>query len=299
MTTKISTILVPTDFSAKAKNALTLAAKMALRHNAKLIIMHAVHSQYVIDRGGKQMIGADTVQQNRDSAESHLQRLHESVRNEYAVDIETILSAQNLVESVNEVIVTHGVDLVVVGTAGRQSVKEFILGSNSYSMMLHAAASVLLVPQDFQKSTFKKILFPVRVENELHQKAELSLLLAEKNEGGINLLGVGDSNRVAAVRAAYIEMRKMLMLKSAAYVSEFKLADDNANVIVETAENDDSDIIMLADQDENSWKSFMGENFFKKVINGTKVPLLIVKPKLIKDSDTPLTGYDLSLPVHG
>lgn len=299
MYTGIRTILVPTDFSPKAKNALKLAATMATRHKAKLVVMHAVQTHYMTDRGGKHLIAGQTAQQNLENATASLEKLHEFLSQTYNLDVETVISAQGLIESINELVRSHDIDLVVVGTGGRQSVKEFFLGSNSYSAMLHSHCSVLLVPQDFEKTAFEKILFPVRVENELEQKAELSLLLAQKNNAGINLLGVGDSDRVAAVRKAYIEARKQLMLKSADYVSEFRLCDDNANAIIEVAQDDESDIILLADQDENSWKSFMGENFFRKIINGTNVPLLIVKPKLLKDREEDIAGFDVTLPVHG
>jgi hypothetical protein len=90
-----------------------------------------------------------------------------------------------------------------------------------------------------------------------------------------------------------------MQMKDADYVDEFKLCVDNANVIVETAQDEESDIILLADQDENSWKSFMGENFFKKIINGTDVPLFIVKIKGAKIDETPLSGYDVTLPFPG
>ena len=182
-----------------------------------------------------------------------------------------------------------------------KKMKQFILGSNSYNVLLNANCSVLLIPKKFKKTSFKKILFPVRVNHELDQKADISVLLAEKNNGGINLLGVGDLDQMADVKKDYIEMKKNLMLKSADYESEFQLSHDNAEVIIKAAIEKKSDIIILADEDEDSWKSFMADNFFKKMINGTDIPLLIVKSKLdrIKDKTEKLTGYDLSMPIPG
>ena len=299
MSSTLKTLLVPTDFSPKAENALRLAAEMAVRHEAKLILLHVVHTYYLVDRGGKQIIGSETVQSSVEMARQRLEEIKTSLQQNFNVEMEIRLSTQSLIDSINELIVEDDVDLVVLGTSGRQDVKSFILGSNSYNVLQYANCSVLLVPETFTKSHFKKILFPVRVENELDQKAELSLLLAEKNEGGINLLGVADADRIAQVRKSYIEMRKVMQLKGADYVAEFKLCVDNANVIVETAQDEESDIILLADQDENSWKSFMGENFFKKIINGTDVPLFIVKIKGAKIDETPLSGYDVTLPFPG
>lgn len=301
MPTKINTILLPTDFSMKSKNAMKLAVKMAQRHHAKLILTHVVHTYYLIDRGGKQMIGSQTVQENLDQAQLKLKDLKDRLELKYNVPIETRISNQDMLSSINDLILTEDVDLVIIPTSGRQNIKQFILGSNSYNILLHANCSVLLVPEKFKRTSFKKILFPVRVLNELDQKANLSILLASKNKGGINLLGVGDPENMNAVRTSYIEMKKNLMLKSTDFVSEFKLSHDNAEIIINAANEKESDIILLADQDENSWKSFMADNFFKKIINKTNVPLFIVKSKLKRLEPEPEIkgGYDLTLPILG
>ena len=301
MKTEIKTILVPTDFSELSKNALRVAVKMAQRHEAKLIVAHTVHTYYMIDRGGKQVIGSETVQENRDNAKLKLDELRTSIHEKDNIHIETKISSESILDSINDLIMTEKVDIIVMGTSGRQKMKQFILGSNSYNVLLNANCSVLLIPKKFKKTSFKKILFPVRVNHELDQKADISVLLAEKNNGGINLLGVGDLDQMADVKKDYIEMKKNLMLKSADYESEFQLSHDNAEVIIKAAIEKKSDIIILADEDEDSWKSFMADNFFKKMINGTDIPLLIVKSKLdrIKDKTEKLTGYDLSMPIPG
>lgn len=255
----------------------------------------------MISRGGKQMIGSETVQENTDRANDKLNRLRISILEKYNIEVETRLCSQNIVDSINDFVETDQIDLVVMGTSGQQKMKQLILGSNSYNVLLHANCSVLLIPEKFKRTSFKKILFPVRVKNELDQKADLSILLANKNGGNINLLGVGDPDRMIEVRKSYLEMKKNLMLKSTDYESEFILSHDNAEIISQMAKDKKCDIIVLADEDENSWKSFMADNFFKKMINGTAIPLFIVKSKLkkIENKTETVSGYDLTLPVLG
>ncbi len=301
MKTEIKTILVAMDFSEKSKNALKVASKMAVRHGAKLIVSHMIHAYYIVDRGGKQVIGSQTVQDNIDRANSKLTKIKQNLQERYNLEIETKIGTQNIVDCINEYVISDDVDLVVMGMSGRQNVKQFILGSNSYNVLLYANCSVLLVPENFKKTSFKKILLPVRVEHELDQKADLSILLADKNNGGINLLGVGDPDSDLDVKEAYIDLKKNLLLKSADYMSEFHLSHDNAEIIAQAAKNNESDIILLADEDEESWKSFMADNFFKKIINKTDIPLLIVKSKLkrIQDKNELPAGYDMTLPIPG
>jgi nucleotide-binding universal stress UspA family protein len=241
------------------------------------------------------------VQENINNAKIKLDELQISLHEEFSITIETKISTESLLDTINDLVAIEQVDLVVMGTSGRQNIKQLILGSNSYNILLNANCSVLLIPENFKKTSFKKILFPVRVNHELDQKADLSILLANKNNGGINLLGVGHLDKMEEVKKDYIAMKRNLKLKSAEYESEFQLSHDNAEVIIQAAIDKESDIIILADEDEDSWKSFMADNFFKKMINGTNIPLLIVKSKLdrINDKQDDTMGYDMTMPIPG
>ena len=138
MKTEIKTILAPVDFTQKSNNAVRLAAKMAQRHGAKLIISHVIYTYYLIDRGGKQVIGSKTLQESTILAQFHLERLKKILIEKYHLEIEIEVSTQNIVESVNTLVYSDKIDLVVVGTSGRQNFRHFFLGSNSYNILLHS-----------------------------------------------------------------------------------------------------------------------------------------------------------------
>lgn len=278
---EINTILFATDFSAISENAMKVASNMAQRHHAKLIIVHVVRAYFSVDRAGNQMLGSDLIQQNIDRASEKIQFLKKSLQEKFQLQIETHICTDSIVVSLNNLVNAKQADVVVMGTAGHQKMKEFILGSISYQVLLHVHCSVLLVPAQFRKTNFKKILFPVRVQKNLDHKANFSILLAQKNSGAINLLGVGSPDQSIAIRTIFIDMKKKLFMKSANYSSEFKLTKDNAETIAKIANERECDIIILANKDENIWRSFFGENFFRKMINTTHVPLLIVKEKSI------------------
>src|SRR5690606_1509577 len=107
---------------------------------------------------------SQTVQENATRIDHKLNRLKNSLAEKYNIEIETKICNENIVDSINDCIQEDDVDIVVMGTSGKQKMKQFILGSNSYSVLLHANCSVLLVPEKFKKTSFKKILFPVRVK---------------------------------------------------------------------------------------------------------------------------------------
>ena len=301
MRTQIKNILVPIDFSEKSKNAMNLAAQMAIRHEAKLILLHICPTFNLIDRTGKQVIGAETLQENLTNAEEELDELKVDLQIDHNISIQTIIKTENIIDGINELVQTENVDLVVIGTSGKHNLKQLFLGSNSYNVLLNADCSVLLVPETFNQTFFKKILFPVRVKSELLEKTDLSILLANKNDGDINLLGVENVNALQNIKETFNQIERNLQLKAASFFSEFKSSDDNAKIIANATKENDCDLILLSDQDEDSWKSFMADNFFKKIINETNVPLFIVKSHLkkINNKSERITSYDVSLPIPG
>ena len=82
---------------------------------------------------------------------------------------------------------------------------------------------------------------------------------------------------------------------------KYGIPRDDAKIIANATKENDCDLILLSDQDEDSWKSFMADNFFKKIINETNVPLFIVKSHLkkINNKSERITSYDVSLPIPG
>ena len=301
MNTEIKNILVPTDFSEKSNNAVEMAVQMALRHHARIILFHIVNNYYILDRSGKQVIGSETVKENAERAESKLSLIKEYIQQKHSsLEIEVRIKNENLVDSINDFVVTEDIDLVVMGTSGKQKLKQLILGSSSYNVLSYVNCSILLVPGSFKKYHFKKILFPVRVTKHLDDKLELSITLAKKNKGIISLLGISDEDDLLDLKNAYLDLQKKLYIKSANYTSEFLLTQDKAVQISKFSKRVKADIIILNYQDEESWKSIFSENFLKKIINKTEIPLFFLKPKITRKI-TPdyLNSYDITLPCPG
>lgn len=301
MNTEIKTILVPTDFSAKSDNAVAMATEMAMRHQSRIILFHVINNYYLIDRSGKQVIGTEVVQENTEKAEAALDTLKKSIHEKYSsLQVDIQLKSEHMVNSINDLVVSEDVDLVVMGTKGQQKLKQFILGSFSYSVLSNVHCSVLLIPEEFKKYEFKKILFPVRVLDHLSDKLELTLSLAKKNKSIINLLGISDQNDVKSLTTAYLDVKKKLFIKSADYTSDFLLTEDKAVHISKFSKEENADLIVLNYEDEESWKSFFSENFLKKIINNTEIPLFFLKPKITrKNTDKDLGNYDITLPYPG
>lgn len=79
MQNSINTILLTTDFTEKSQNALLMALNIASRHHSRLIVLHNIDNFFVIDKTGKQLLGADVVKDNVQRAENAL-RQNQSIK---------------------------------------------------------------------------------------------------------------------------------------------------------------------------------------------------------------------------
>jgi len=299
----IKTILVTTDFTARSDQAVKVAVHMAKRHHARIILFYNLSSFYIIDRTGMQMVGQETVNENFEQIENSLNLIKEHLQKQYDfTNCTTAIGNNTLINSLNRIIREESVDLVITGGSGKQGLKELILGSSSYQILTAATCSVLLVPEDSHQLNFKKILVPVRVLDELHEKFDLSKLIAEKNKGTISLLGISPEQEFADIRKAYIGLRKELRRSHIEYDASFIISNDKALEISKVSNDSEFDLIILNYQDEENWKSFFSENFLKRIINKTSVPLLFFKDSNqnnIKTDPEDDMGYDINLPFHG
>jgi nucleotide-binding universal stress UspA family protein len=302
LNSEIQNILVPTDFSEGADNALEMAAQMAERHNANVFLIHIYVPAIVVTGGGTQAIV--TIDKNEDAVNYNKLLLHqkEQLRDEHPhVNVDLILQQGHFVDSVNEIIKEKQIDLVIMGTEAKLNLKKFILGSCTYDAIVHGNCSVLTVPVSHKKYGFQKILFPLRNVEDLEAKLTLSLNLLQKNRAFINVLGLTDVENAAAFQTLAASVVKPLLVYRGSYDVNLVLTDENAVTICEFSKQNQNDLIVLSNTDEHSWKSFIAGNFFKKIINATDIPLLFVKPKTEaeKAEEVPAVPENFTRPVPG
>ncbi len=302
MHNSINTILIATDFTEKSNNAVRMALHIASRHHSRIFVLHNINNYFVIDRTGKQVLGSDIIKENLEKAQTALTNLKSKIQEQYPdLLIETVIKNDSLIHGINEVVDLEDVDLVISGTSGKQNFTQVVLGSMSYEILTGVNCSVLLVPESCEKYAFERILVPIRVMDDLFDKIDLSLTIAKKNKGVINLLGISSGDDINKIRNAYQQAKKTLDYKAQEYHSQFLLTRDKASQISRYSKEDEADIIILNYQDENSWKSFFLENFFKQVINNTDIPLFFLKNKYTKKADKQYgnAGFDITLPSPG
>jgi len=135
------TIVVGYDASSGSGPALDLAAQLALRDRARLVLAHVV--QQVVGKG------SGPVPVTEDEIEAEVRRRAKELEAEgleTAVDIRsTVLGGPApVLESIAD---DAGADLLVVGTHGHAPITELLVGSVTHRLLHVAKRPVLVVPK--------------------------------------------------------------------------------------------------------------------------------------------------------
>jgi nucleotide-binding universal stress UspA family protein len=153
----VKKILVPTDFSLNAANALDFALTIARGNGMEI---HLVHSYSVPYTGSSVMIDISDVL--RQKAEEDIRLVIEEIRHNSKND-DCVISWSCEYGPASEIIAakvaTDNIDLVVMGTKGSDSVASKLLGSVTYNTIRKIKVPVIVVPEKSVNSEIKKIIF--------------------------------------------------------------------------------------------------------------------------------------------
>ncbi|WMW24210.1 universal stress protein [Methanolobus sediminis] len=135
-------LLIPTDGSIYSSNAAKVAAKIALNHDYRLIVLHVVPDKG-FSRKTWQKKGADSV------ISTITDILTEAGCDEDRID--TIIEDGSAPEKIVEIARNEGVDRIVIGTQGKNGLKK-IVGSVTEKVLQISDVLVLVVPPNYNMS---------------------------------------------------------------------------------------------------------------------------------------------------
>ena len=137
------TILVPTDFSSCAQEALDYALKLAKQLSARVVIVHAYLPPISGWEGGWSL-PADVVAELEAAARAQLESCSSKAR-EILPETTSLFSTGDPRECVLKAAAAQHADLIVIGTHGRRGLSRALLGSVTESLMRRASCAVLAV----------------------------------------------------------------------------------------------------------------------------------------------------------
>ncbi|MFH4967174.1 universal stress protein [Gaetbulibacter sp. M240] len=195
-------ILIPTDFSENAFNAMKFAVDLFKYETSEFYIMHAFQDDIYAD---EDLIIKNTLKTVTEAvsknSENELQNTVIKLKNFSPNPRHNfhIISANSvLVDEAETIVERENIDLIIMGTKGRTNDKNITFGSHTLQVIKYVPCPVLAIPQDYKYTQPKHILFPTNYMIP-YKRRELKLVceMASPYRAIIDVLYISTSDKLS------------------------------------------------------------------------------------------------------
>lgn len=270
-------ILVPTDFSNEAENAIKVAAQLSKKHNCELILLHMLDLPLTqLHDGG---VPTDLPEAVYFMKLAHKQ--FEGVMDkDYLKDITVheMVDFHDIATGILETCKKNDVDLIVMGSHGADGLKEMFIGSNAEKIVRTSETPVLVIKNEHKNFDIKEFVFASDFKNDNKETYKQAIKLANAFNAKIHLLMVNTVGNFTTTAAAKVR------------ISEFIKNNDFKNYTIniyndETVEKGilnfshiiDADLIGISTHGRQGIAHFFNGSLSEDLVNHAKRPVITFK----------------------
>src|SRR5690606_9146892 len=157
-------ILIPTDFSENAMNAIKYATELFKYERSEIYLLHAFSDSVYEDK--VRLADAPFEELKQQAYEKAKERLEQIRKESFSFSpnpkhtIHTVAEFGLLVDSVNDWVERENIDVVVMGTKGETADKKITFGTNTLQIIKYVKCPVLAIPAVYADVHPKNLLFP-------------------------------------------------------------------------------------------------------------------------------------------
>ncbi|VAW14183.1 hypothetical protein MNBD_BACTEROID03-746 [hydrothermal vent metagenome] len=271
-------ILIPTDFSNNAYNALFHATKLVEGKKCTFYLLNIYdETTSILSMNATKSL----LQQLKDESNEGLHNLVHRIqldRKDAQYNFETISKKGDLVEVITKTIQKKEIDLVVMGNNGCSEVKAIFLGSNVLKAIGHIQqCPILTIPKEIDFKPPKEIAFVTDYRHSYDAGLLQPLLfMAEQYRSKIYVMHINEEEVLDGVQ----EMNRSILLK---YLSHFEyslhwmpLFKSKATAIQVFLDELGIDMLAMVNYDHSFLEKMTREPVIKRVAFDLDIPFLVI-----------------------
>lgn len=279
----MKTILVPTDLSKYAKNALRVAAHLATKTNGEILLMN-VNEQAVYANPLGEYYTYDPAMEEEylKAANDAMQQTIEELKANGSltgVPIRTSIQSGSMISVIEATIKDENIDLVVMGTHGASGMEEFVVGSNTQKVIRRATCPVLSIPLAFTKEHIGTIVFPTTLkDNQISAFTKLAEL-QELYHSNINLLYLNNPANLADDNAIDERVSQLADAVGLDNIEVFSLKENVFNeedAILKFATEQQADLIAMGTHQRKGLSHLIFGSITESTLNHANIPVLSI-----------------------
>ncbi|MFB9078718.1 universal stress protein [Flavobacterium procerum] len=270
-------ILVPTDFSAHAENALKVAAQVAKKNNSEIILLHMLELPHQMN---------DAITSGASIPETMLfmkkanETLDEISNRNYldGIEITEIVKMDKPIHGITQVSKEYEIDLIVMGSHGASGIEELLIGSNTEKVVRNSEIPVLVIKKENPDFSASEIVFASDLSEEAYLPFEKLLKFAKLFDSKLHLVTICTPNSFKPTH----EIEKI----TKSFISKFDFSnlethiynDTNIeNGIINFSNSINADVISMCTHGRTGFAHFFNGSISEGLVNHAIKPVLTFK----------------------
>ncbi len=278
-------ILLPTDFSENAYNAIKYAVQLFKEKDCRFFLLNTYtpvlyDNEYLVYSATQPTL----TEIYRNKSTKGLERVVRRVKRNFPNDrhsFEKISSFNLLSDEIKEIVKEKKIDLIVMGTKGATGAEEILFGSHTVHAIKKAKCPLLAIPAHYDYKPPEKILFPTDYEPKVAKSLSILKEIAQANNASLHFMHVFFGVELSEEQ---LKSKQELKRKFKDHSTHFYSISDKSvpQAIYDFQEEQNVDLLALV----NNKHSFFENLLFRPIVNEigfhVKVPFLVIPSEIKK-----------------
>lgn len=262
----MDTIVVATDFSPAAQNAVMYTVQAAAEIKSKVILFHlykvSTHAAYAL-------AGTKALDAEKEVKAQQLTAMATTLSSQYGIQIEAVVSIGDFHEAVSRVVEDYQAQMLVLGMP-RKTFEQDLLGNTTTSAIYTLKFPILTIPDTATYTGIKKLLYACDLNRGVHATVLTTIKrYATAYNALLEVLYVGDA--VKKVEAKY-------HVEEALSGTQFYFKEIISDAVIRTiqaeAESFEADVIIMTPHKYGFWASLIHRSKTRSLAAKGHIPLL-------------------------
>jgi nucleotide-binding universal stress UspA family protein len=273
-------ILIPTDLSSNASNAISYAFQLFRNSNVQFNILHVDHPIIDMPTSSIEFMSPttypDLVSQKK-MVEKQILKIIENLNSRddnfnYEIENEIGFAGDVIVSKAQEL----NCDLIIMGTKGATGLSQFFIGSVTASVIRKSDVSVLAIPENFTFEKLEKIIFATDYEGISNKKTLQPLFeLARMFDAKVIMFHAIEAKEPIA---AYIEELQVWKAEKnfhhVKHTNSIATCENIPDGILDFAGENEAELIAIIPHTYTFFENLLHRSISKQIAFESKTPIL-------------------------
>lgn len=270
-------ILVPTDFSEHAEDALKVAAQIAKKNDSEIIVLHMLELPHQMNDA---ILGGASIPETMLFMKKANEMLDNISSRPYldGIPVTEIVKIDKPIHGITQVSKDYDIDLIIMGSHGSSGIDELLIGSNTEKVVRNSEIPVLVIKKDISDFKVTNIVFASDFSEETKKPFEKLLNFTKFFESKIHLVTICTPNSFKPTHVIEKAMKN--------FITEFNITNYTTHIyndtniekgIINFANSINADIIGMCTHGRTGFAHFFNGSISEGLVNHAIRPVITLK----------------------